>query len=189
MTSFVTPVGKASFPNLFKPRHNQMSGKDEFSIDILFDKKKTDLSKIKDLLNKVAKDKWGDKMPKFINQPIKDGDGVKPKSGEPYDANYHGHYFITLKNTRQPGVVDAQTQPIINPADIYGGCFVRCSVKAFAYDRSGNKGVSLGLDHVQKVKDGEPFGAARTSAENVFDVIDDDESDNPANYGSANLLG
>lgn len=182
----ITPVGRASFPNLMKPKLNEMSGKSEYSVDILFDKK-TDLTKLKELLEKTIKKKWGTKVPKVLNNPIKDGDGTK-NNGEPYNPEYHGHYFITVKNIRKPGVVDSQNQDILTEDEIYGGCFIRASVNAFAYDRSGNRGVSLSLNNVQKVKDGEAFGAARQSAADEFDVIDD-EADNPDNYQSSNLLG
>jgi hypothetical protein len=182
----ITPVGRASFPNLMKPKLNEMSGKSEYSVDILFDKK-TDLTKLKELLEKTIKEKWGTKVPKVLNNPIKDGDGTK-KNGEPYGPEYHGCFFITVKNTRKPGVVDSQNQDILTEEEIYGGCFIRASVNAFAYDRSGNRGVSLSLNNVQKVKDGEAFGAARVSAADEFDVIDD-EADNPDNYQSSNLLG
>jgi len=182
----ITPVGRASFPNLMKPKLNEMSGKSEYSVDILFDKK-TDLTKLKELLEKTIKEKWGTKIPKILNNPIKDGDGTK-KNGEPYGPEYHGCFFITVKNTRKPGVVDSQNQDILTEEEIYGGCFIRASVNAFAYDRSGNRGVSLSLNNVQKVKDGEAFGAARVLAADEFDVIDD-EADNPDNYQSSNLLG
>lgn len=186
MSKVITPVGRASFPNLIKSRLNEMSGKSEYSVDILFDKK-TDLSKLKDLVDSTIKERWGTKIPKVLIQPIKDGDGTK-RNGEPYGEEYHGHYFVTVKNTRKPGVVDSQNEDILTEEEIYGGCYIRASINAFAYDRSGNCGVSFSLNNVQKVKDGEAFGAARVAAADEFDVIDE-EADNPDNYQSSNLLG
>jgi len=187
----ITPVGRASFPNLMKPKLNEMSGKSEYSVDILFDKK-TDLTKLKSIIDQTIKNRWGTKVPQVLHNPIKDGDGTK-RNGEPYGPEYHGCFFITVKNTRKPGVVDSQNQDILTEEEIYGGCFIRASVNAFAYPKEGSKfqgnsGVSLSLNNVQKVKDGEAFGAARVSAADEFDVIDD-EADNPDNYQSSNLLG
>lgn len=187
MLNIITPIGRASFPNLMKPKLNELSGKSEYSVDILFDKK-TDLSKIKEAMDKAIKGKWGTKVPKVLKNPIKDGDGIK-QNGEPYGPEYQGHFFITVKNTRKPGVVDAQAQPILTEEEIYGGCFVRASLNPFAYDHAANKGVSLSLINLQKVKEGEPFGeASKIAAEDEFDVIDD-EQDNPANYQRSDLLG
>lgn len=195
MSNAKTPVGRISYPNLLKPKLNDMNPaapKMEYSVDLLFDKK-TDLSVIKAAIDKAIADKWGSKPPKGIASPIKDGDGTKPRSGEPYAPEYHGQYFITLKNTRKPGVVDAQAQPIIGEEEIYGGCFGRASFNTFAYEKGGNKGVSLSLINFQKVKDGEAFGASRIDAETDFDPIDSEEADNPKNYeqpkSKASILG
>jgi hypothetical protein len=183
MSNPKTPVGRISFPNLLKPKLNDMNPaapKMEYSVDLLFDKN-TDISAIQEVINQAIGNKWGAKPPKGLRSPIKDGDGVKPMTGEPYGPEYHGHYFITLKNTRKPGVVDASNQPIIGEEEIYGGCFGRASFNAFAYEKGGNKGVSLSLINFQKVKDGEAFGSSRVDAESDFDVVDE-EADNEANY-------
>ena len=183
----ITPIGQASYPTLFTPRLNEDNGKYYYSVDILFDKK-TDLSPLKNIIDKVSKEKWGDKIPTFNHPNFKDGDAKRDKNGNEVLA-YKGKIYITVKNTRKPGVVDAQTQPILNEEEIYGGCYIRASLNPFAYDHKMNKGVSLSLTNVQKVKDGEPFsGTPRIAAEDEFDVIDD-EADNPDNYKSSNLLG
>jgi hypothetical protein len=44
-------------------------------------------------------------------------------------------------------------------------------LNAYAYDQAGNKGVSFGLLHIQKVKDGESFGN-RTRAEDAFAPVE-----------------
>lgn len=186
MSNAKTPVGRVSFPNLLKPKLNDMNPaapKMEYSVDLLFDKK-TDLSPLKAAIDKAIGEKWGAKPPKGLMLPIKDGDGTK-RNGEPYGPEYHDHYFITLKNTRKPGVVDANAQAIVGEEEIYGGCFGRASFNAFAYEKAGNKGVSLSLINFQKVKDGEAFGSNRIDAESDFEAIDSDEADNPANYESA----
>ncbi len=38
----------------------------------------------------------------------------------------------------------------------------------YAFNTNGNKGVACGLNHVQKVEDGEPLGGARSKAEEDF---------------------
>lgn len=186
--NLITPVGKASFPSLFKAKLNDLSGKAEYSVDILFDKK-TDLSKLNEAVKKAVQKKWQGSPPKILKHPIKDGDALKA-NGEPYGPEYKGHFFITVKNTRKPGVVDSQNQPILTEQEIYGGCYIRASINAFAFDHKANKGTSLSLVNVQKVKEGEPFGeATMVAAEDEFDIIDD-EQDNPANYSAtSSLLG
>ena len=184
--NYILPIGRASYISVLNPKADA-KGTLKYSTDILWSKD-TDLSGLKAVLEKAAKEKWGAKAPKNVTSFIKDGGGVRPKTGEPYAPEYHGHYFITIKIKRRPGVVDSQMQPIINDSDPYGGCYIRARVLPYAYEIDNSKGVTLYLQNIQKVKDGEPFGAARTSIDQEFDVVDE-ESDNPANYKSSSLLG
>ena len=42
---------------------------------------------------------------------------------------------------------------------------------------SGNSGIGVALNGVQKISDGEPFGGGRPSVESMFDMIDSDEDE------------
>jgi hypothetical protein len=185
MSNLKTPIGRVSYPNLLKPKLNDMNPaapKMEYSVDLLFDKN-IDMSVFKNAASAAAKAKWGANPPKTARSPIKDGDEKLDKKGNPAPG-YGGCYYVTLKTTRKPGVVDATTQPIFEESEIYGGCYGRASFSTYAYDKGGNKGVSFSLVNFQKVKEGESFGAAQVDAESDFDVIDG-EMDNEANYAPA----
>jgi len=189
MTNIKTPVGRVCYPTLLKPKLNDMNPatpKMEYSVDLLF-KKDSDISVIKNAVDKAVSEKWGAKKPVDLNTPIKDGDAKRDKNGDPVAA-YAGCFYITLKNTRKPNVVDANVQPILSEDEIYGGCYGRASFTAYAYpklpDPRKKRGVSLSLVNFQKVKDGEPFGSvAQVGAETDFDVVDG-EMDNEANYAA-----
>jgi hypothetical protein len=70
--------------------------------------------------------------------------------------------------------VDRRVQPIVDPREIYPGCFVIASVRAFTYDTRGNKGVSFGLNHIQKIADGTPIGG-RSRPEDDFQPLSEVE--------------
>ena len=177
MTHTITPRGRVSFANVFKPKLNPLSNKQEYSLDLLFPKTQ-DISSIKNELRRVIADKWPGKDTKGLRLPIKDGDGLK-QNGTAYPDEYKGHVFITFKSELQPGLVDAQRQPIIDPGEFYSGCYAIVHYRAAAYDHKANKGVSLWLNNVQKVAEGDPFGTRQAKAEDVFA---DQGSENPANY-------
>lgn len=169
-----TPVGRVSFPHVFKAYRND-DGKEAFEITLLFDKKE-DLSELKRIVRAKAIEKWGDdksKWPKNLKFPFNDGDLKSDRYPE-----YEGKISVRMTSNRQPGVVDAAVQPIMDQSEFYPGCYARCRVNAFFYDNK-QKGVSLGLNHVQKVKDGEPLGGQRERVEEAFDAI---EADDPDNY-------
>ena len=58
------------------------------------------------------------------------------------------------KNIRPPEVITRGGVPIKDPREIYPGVRCRVSLGVFAYDQRGNKGVSFGLNNVQKLGDG-----------------------------------
>ena len=62
-------------------------------------------------------------------------------------------------------VVDANCQAILNPAEVYAGCYGRVSLNFFPYNTNGNRGVGCGLNNVQKTREGDPLTGRTTAAE------------------------
>lgn len=161
----ITPEFRVSFPAVFAARAAVQGQEPKFSIAMLFPKT-TDLTPLKQLVNAAAVAKWGadkSKWPKGLRNPFRDG------SEKDYDG-YEGVTFCTASSKRKPGLVNADLDPIIEPNEFYGGCYARAEIAAFAYEVSGNKGVSFGLRNVQKIRDGEPFSGA-SKPEDAFDAI------------------
>lgn len=71
---------------------------------------------------------------------------------------------------------DCETS-ILDPDEVYSGCWGRASINFFPFNTNGNKGVGVGLNNIQKLKDDDRLGAARASAESDFggDDFEDDE--------------
>lgn len=159
----VTPIFRASFVNVFTPRKNEQSGKDEYSIKMIFDKDE-DFTDLKKIIQEAIRNKWGTNPPKGLKMPLKNGNESDldkyPEDEDKIIANAK-----TL--LAPPGVVDAQIQPIIDPKEVYSGCYMRATLTAYAYDKGGGKGVAFGLQNLMKVKDGEPL-TSRATAESDF---------------------
>ena len=62
---------------------------------------------------------------------------------------------------------------------MYSGCYVNTNITLWPQDHSvGGKGVNANLRIVQFFRDGDAFGTARASADEMDEVdIDDDEDD------------
>lgn len=112
--------------------------------------------------------KFGGKIPSNLAFTLKDGDVDADLDQNPELA---GHFYMRVSSTRKPGVVDRDLNPILDPSEIYSGMYARVSMNAFAYNRNGNKGVTFGLENVQKVKDGTPFGGGPARAEDDFEAL------------------
>jgi hypothetical protein len=89
-----------------------------------------------------------------------------------------GAIYVNVKSDSEPGKVarwqDPQTEkPAIlkDPAEWYAGCHVRATLNAFGYDQKMNKGVSFGLNNLQKLGEGQRLDSRR-SAQDDFDAID-----------------
>lgn len=177
MANVVTPKFKMGYPNLFKPRKNEMNRKDEYSVVALFDKGE-DLSVLKKAAQEAIVKKWGadkSKWPQNLRTPFRD-QGEKGKIDEVTGkkilppGHEEGAIFLNLRSQQKPGVVDENVQPILDEQQLYAGCYARASVSCYAYDHLGNRGISFGLGNIQKVADGEPMGG-KLKAEMEFAPI------------------
>lgn len=180
-TSVTTGVVRLSFPSLFKARTNEDGENPKFGCAILIPKSdKATVKAIQAAIDAAAerdKGKWDGKIPKNLRSPLRDGDEERDLDENP---EYEGMYFMNVKSNRRPGVVNRKMEPL-DEEDVYAGMYVRVAIDAFGYNFNGNKGISFGLGHVLKWKDGEPLGAAPQSAEDAFgdlaDLAEDDDDE------------
>lgn len=172
-TKVVTGTVRLSYVHLFEPFSNIDGQEPRYSAVLLIPKSDTKtISAMKAAQQAAlenAKDNVFDgKIPKNWKNTLHDGDEEGDLDKNP---EYEGHMYISVANAKnKPGVVDANVQPILSPTEVYSGCYARASINAFAFNRAGNRGVSFGLNHVQKVEDGEPLDG-RTSPEDDFEAV------------------
>lgn len=174
-----TPIFRAAFVNLLKPKKNTLNDKDEYSVVALFPKD-TDLKPLFKAVEDAAAAVWGadaKKWPRNLKLPFKKQEEALDKNGKMRDGYEAGAWYLNLKcdaSKKKPGIVDAQLEPILDPNDIYSGMYARAQISFFAFNQPAAKGVTLILNHVQKVKDGNAMGTS-TKAEDAFTTIDTDQ--------------
>lgn len=167
--SITTGKVRASYAHVFQPHAAPGSNDARYSVTLLIPK--TDAATLNAVYSAIELAKqagvqktFGGVMPPVINIPIYDGDGTRP-NGEPFGEECRGHMVLRASSREQPSVVDLNVQPILNPAELYSGCYIRASIDFFAYNQSGNRGIGCGLNAVQKIEDGEPLTSRVTAAE------------------------
>lgn len=186
MSKIITPKFMCSYPTLFKPRAVQGSDVEKFSIAMVFSADpeappgSATLEEFKKACLDVAYAEFGDTDE--TRKKIKSGKIKMPFKKLDEDSPYGEDYaWIVNANTDKdypPGVVDRFKGPdgkpkvITDAADIYAGCFARASVKIYAYDKGVNKGVTCGLNNVQKLGEGERIDG-RSNAGSEFDALDE----------------
>jgi len=65
-------------------------------------------------------------------------------------------------------VVDKNLNAILDPDEVYSGCYGRVNVNFYPYDWNGTRGIAAGLNHVQKLADGERLGGGGPTVEKAF---------------------
>jgi hypothetical protein len=176
----VTPTFRVSYPHVFKPQAYRDTDKPKYSITMLFPKS-ADLSPLKEIIKqaKIAafgpdKSEWPDEL----ESPVSDGNTHIDEATGEIKEGYKDHWVVKASSNedQKPSVVDQDVEPIINQSDFYPGCYARAQVLATTWKYMRKQGVMLILDHVQKVKDGKPFGG-KMPADKVFQPINSGESD------------
>lgn len=179
-TKVVTGKVRLSYVHLLEPWTSTPEKPDslKYSCVLLIPKSdKVTLKKLRDAIAAAAeagKAKFGGTIPKNLKITLRDGD-------EEYDTDekpeYAGHMFMNVGSRTRPGLVDQALNPILDGTEIYSGCYARASINAFAYHQQGSKGVSFGLNHIQKLADGEPL-SGRSRPEDDFEAVEtEDEED------------
>jgi len=171
-----TPECVLLYPAVFEAKFNDLKGKDEWAVTMLFDKANSDMNAVKAAMIQAAKNEFGaDVDLKTLDMKrIQDGDAVTSTGRERHEACKGMWVVKAATRLNAPGVVDAKVQKILDPSEIYSGVHAVVNVTAKAYAQP-SRGVTFYLNHVQKVKDGDPLTGGPV-AEDVFSALEIDEN-------------
>jgi hypothetical protein len=167
--SIILPAGIGSYVTVLKPKADK-KGNLKYSISILIPKSRDkELEPLRAAAIEVATGEWGAKGAAiFANQMyplIRDGD--KPNTEGVVDPNTKGCWVIRSRSDRKPGIVgpNPKEEMFFDEANCFSGCWFRISGGLFAYEAEGNKGVSLGLNNVQVLKQGTRLDGRKAAAD------------------------
>lgn len=171
----VTPIGISSFINLKEPRAISEGAEPRYSITLIFDRTAQNSQAFKNLeagIDQALKSKWPTRVPAGLRSPFRDGG---EKEGV-YEGYKRGDIFINPWSKNKPGVVDINRQDMISLDEVHAGWTARATVRPFAYDTGGNKGVGLFLDNVQFLRAGKRLDGRKAASESFpDDQVADDE--------------
>lgn len=172
-TRVVTGEVRLSYAHVWEPNSIQ-GGKPKYSVSLIIPKADTTtitaIEKAIDAAIDAGTAKFGGKRPNkaALKLPLRDGDTERD------DETYANSFFVNANSLTPPQVVDENVSPILDRSEVYSGCYARVSLSFYAFNTNGNKGVACGLGNIQKIRDGEPLGAGRVSAESDFGAPTDD---------------
>jgi hypothetical protein len=178
----VTGVVRLAYPNLYRPRPNNMdtSKPDEYGVVVLFPKENCEYqpnaeAEIQDLqlfMKSVAVAKWG-ASPGKVSYALKDGDVETNNDGEP---RHPGYWYLRCNapckfpsgDDFKPTIIDGSKRVLTEGGK--SGDWGCVSMSVFAYENAGKKGISVRLAGVQLLYDGDRIGAA-IDASSAFDEV------------------
>jgi hypothetical protein len=177
----LTPVGRVSFESVFEPTAMQEGQEKKYGVTLIFPKKLTGpqldlLKQMKQAANEACQEKFGCDLGgnykgKPLRNPFRDG-AEKPE----LDGYGDDVFFVRFSGRARPHVVDAQKHAISKDSgDFYNGCYSHLTYTVYTYTK-GTPGVAFGLVNIQKVKDGEQFGAGVSNPDNDFDELEGQDS-------------
>lgn len=155
--TLVTPVFITTFPSLFAHStdpNGESTGK--YEVTMLF-KRDVDITPLKTLLMNYVSATYGDNVPPGLIYPLYDG--AKP---HPYTKEVREHYkeYYVARATTQYKipVYDQNRQLIIDPEEIYSGCFARAKINCYQWKFANKVGVNFGLIGYMKLANGKRLG-------------------------------
>ncbi|MBR1898425.1 MAG: DUF2815 family protein [Oscillospiraceae bacterium] len=167
-TQMTTGEVRLSYAHLYDPYSNN-GGEPKYSVTVLMPKTDVQAKARLDAAFEAAKqkgiaEKWNGVLPPVVASAIHDGDGVRP-NGEPFGAECKGHWVFTASSKNPVSLVDASMNPIVQKGELYSGCYARVCVSLFPYNSNGKRGIGIGLEAVQKLRDGDPLGGGVSVAD------------------------
>lgn len=178
-TDIVTPEVRLIYPSLFEATP-KFQGSDDLRFQATFlIPEGADLSPFQSAIDAALAAKFPGKPPKLPDHPVRSADEKAADGKGGFEKGWHYIAAKSFDDKTAPLVVDQRRNEIIDPSMIYGGCWVRAHVRAYAWAFSGKKGVSFDLKAVQLVRGGDPIGgtSSRASADVFGDLDFESESD------------
>jgi len=165
-TKVVTGLVRLSYLKVWQPEVDD-DGKKFFKACLLIPKKdKATVKKIEEATQAAIAAKWPGKPPKGVKLPMRDGDEDK-------DApEFEGMFFLNCKSAKKPGLLNAAREEILDEDEVYSGAWGKVSINFYAYERPDGKGIAVGLNAIQKLKDDENLGGGGWSVDDFEDEDD-----------------
>lgn len=193
-TRVLTPVAILSYPWVSEPQppmEGSTNAKMMYSAVLVFapaimarfPQFGTNLDALRAAAKVAGEDKFANQYAAMLANPNFKSGFRSDIAGKGYPE---GSIFVNSRNERRPGLVylypAADGKPAIVPDDeiedaFYPGALVRADLRAFGYNKAGNRGVSFALNNLQLIDGTAPRLDSRVAAQDAFEA---DASVSPA---------
>jgi hypothetical protein len=163
-TRIVVKDARMAYIHLLEPRAAAEGAEPKYSVTLIIPKTdEAGIAAIKAAMKAAVSKKFGDKPPKGLRNPLRDGDEKDGESGEYMKGDeFRGNWYLSA-SSKKP--VRAQAGKARMPATedhLQSGNYGAAELNFYAYDAAGNRGVAAGLNGVWITRKGEPLGSGAT---------------------------
>ena len=197
---YPSPIGRVSWAFVFGAGDDGENGAAKYKLTLMLPKHKDAIkhlglnpAKVKALLREVdefvelireqaeesAKGRFKTKYTTSRFDPVIDGD----EKADSFAGNAN-FWLLRMKTKFKPKVsAPKKSDGYITDGNddekdgFYSGCWARVQTSLYTYDTDGNRGVAVGLGHIQKAWNDEPFATGGAEFEGDVEDLDIDESD------------
>ena len=163
-TRIVVKDARMAYIHLLEPRAAAEGAEPKYSVSLIIPKTdEAGIAAIKAAMKAAVSKKFGDKPPKGLRNPLRDGDEKDGESGEYMKGDeFRGNWYLSA-SSKKP--VRAQAGKARMPATedhLQSGNYGAAELNFYGYDAAGNRGVAAGLNGVWITRKGEPLGSGAT---------------------------
>lgn len=183
---------RLSFPFLFEPDEQEGDDgkmKKSYRVALLLPKAthKPVALKVKKIIEALAEEEYGSAKLPADRRFLRDGD-------ESDTEDHHGHWVISVRESRKPILVDRDRQPTTEDDELlYSGAWANVVIRPWAQNGKSmkkknkfGKRINAGFDIVQFVDhDDNLAGSQRPDVDEVLDELDDDFEDDDSSSRSS----
>ena len=91
--------------------------------------------------------------------------------GQFVEVRCDGSASTFLRRPISINYLDRDRNEIVDPEEVYSGCYVQAVLTLYVYNTSGNKGIGVSLNAIRKIKDGERLAGTVVSESDWDDSL------------------
>jgi Protein of unknown function (DUF2815) len=160
MSKLILNNVRLAYSHLDQPRASVEGAEPKYSCTLIVPKTHPQLAELRAVIKAAAVEKFSDKLPKGLRNPLRDGDETDEEGNRVRGDEFKAAFFLNASSKRKPEVVVGKARTAPQPEHLISGHYASVRLGFFGYDTAGNRGVGCGLNGVWITRRGEPLGAA-----------------------------
>ena len=174
----VVKDARFAYVHLLEPRAAAEGAEAKYSVTLIIPKTdEAGIAAIKAAMKAAVSKKFGDKPPKGLRNPLRDGDEKDGESGEYMKGDeFRGNWYLSASSKKPVRALAGKARMPATDEHLQSGNYGAAELNFYGYDAAGNRGVAAGLNGVWITRKGEPLGSGATD----WGVIEAEDFGSPA---------